>query len=169
MQTSVENNFQIRYSETADNPNDWLHMMHAYTAALIGGLFIGLAAILLWIANGRVMGISGIVGSLLARPFASENMWRWSFVVGVCSSAFVLYHLADKAQWFETDIQTPYPVLITAGLLVGLGTQLGNGCTSGHGICGISRFSWRSVVATLTFMAAGIATVTVIRNFFGIW
>lgn len=144
-------------------------MIHAYWAAFIGGLFIGLAAIILWAFNGRIMGISGIVGSLLSHGTRGDRSWRLAFIAGLLLGAFGLYHYSATSAWFETDLHIPIPALIAAGLLVGFGTRLGSGCTSGHGICGLSRFSKRSAMATGVFMIIGVATVTLLRNFFGIW
>ena len=112
--------------------------MHAYLAAFLGGLFIGLAGILLWTVNGRVMGVSGILGMLLSRLKANDRQWRFAFIVGILAAAASLFHLFGKAAWFEADLQTPVVVLIIGGLCVGFGTRMSHGCTSGHGICGIS-------------------------------
>ncbi|WP_395028436.1 YeeE/YedE family protein [Comamonas odontotermitis] len=128
--------------------------------ALLGGALIGLAAVLLVLFNGRIAGISGIVGSLLP-PRAPGGAWRVAFVIGLLAApwAYGLFApvpaAASPASW---------PVLAIAGLLVGFGTRLGSGCTSGHGVCGLSRLSVRSLVATLCFMAAGFATVFVARH-----
>ena len=129
-------------------------------SALIGGALIGLAAVLLALFNGRIAGISGIVGALLP-PQRQGGAWRWAFVLGMLA-ATLLYQLfapvpasASPASW---------PVLVIAGLLVGFGTRLGSGCTSGHGVCGLSRLSLRSLVATLCFMATGFATVFIMRH-----
>ena len=131
-------------------------------AALIGGALIGLAAVLLAAFNGRVAGISGIVGALL--PPAGQlhaNAWRIAFVVGMLAAP-LLYSL------FAPVPAAPSPasplVLVIAGVLVGFGTRLGSGCTSGHGVCGLSRLSVRSLVATLCFMATDFATVYVVRH-----
>ncbi|MEJ7872881.1 MAG: YeeE/YedE family protein [Rubrobacteraceae bacterium] len=125
-------------------------------SGLIGGLLIGLATALMMLFNGRIAGISGIVGGLLARN-GSEVGWRAVFVVGLLLGAFV-YMLATGGA-LPVRVEASLPVMVVAGLLVGFGTRLGSGCTSGHGISGIARLSKRSVVATLVFMGAGIVTV----------
>jgi uncharacterized membrane protein YedE/YeeE len=127
-------------------------------SGLIGGLLIGLATALMMLFNGRIAGISGIVGGLLARK-GSEVGWRAVFVVGLLLGAFV-YMLATSGA-LPVNIQTSLPAMVIAGLLVGFGTRLGSGCTSGHGVSGIARFSKRSIVATLVFMGAAIITVYV--------
>ena len=125
-------------------------------SGLIGGLLIGLSTVLLILFNRRIAGISGIIGGLLARK-ASEIGWRAVFVVGLLIGAFV-YMLATGLA-LPVNIQASPPVTVIAGLLVGFGTRLGSGCTSGHGISGIARFSKRSIVATLVFFIAAIITV----------
>ena len=130
-------------------------------SGFLGGLLIGLAALLLLIANGRIAGVSGIVGGLLARP-AGDTSWRAAFVLGLWLGA--LAYWAVRGEVFQVELQATLPVTVAAGMLVGFGTRLGSGCTSGHGICGIARFSKRSTVATIVFMAAGIATVFVMRH-----
>jgi uncharacterized protein len=133
-------------------------MMENFTpvSGLIGGLLIGLSTVLLILFNGRIAGISGIVGGLLVGK-GSEIGWRAVFVVGLLLGAFV-YVLATGVA-LPVDIQVSLPVLVVAGLLLGFGARLGSGCTSGHGICGIARFSKRSIVATLVFFATAIITV----------
>ena len=128
---------------------------------LAGGALIGLAAVLLLLANGRIAGVSGIVGGLLARP-RGDTAWRIAFVLGLWLGA--LAYCVARGALFEMELQATPAVMIAAGLLVGYGTRLGSGCTSGHGVCGIARLSPRSVVATLVFMASGIATVFVMRH-----
>ena len=125
-------------------------------SGLIGGLLIGLATALMMLFNGRIAGISGIVGGLLARR-GSEVGWRAVFVVGLLLGAFI-YMLATGGA-LPVRVEASLPVMVVAGLLVGFGTRLDSGCTSGHGISGIARLSKRSVVATLVFMGAGIVTV----------
>ena len=125
-------------------------------SGLIGGLLIGLATVLMMLLNGRIAGISGIVGGLLARN-GSEVGWRAVFVVGLLLGAFI-YMLATGGA-LPVRVEASLPVMVVAGLLVGFGTRLGSGCTSGHGISGIARLSRRSIVATLVFMGAGIITV----------
>jgi uncharacterized membrane protein YedE/YeeE len=137
---------------------DWSHFTP--WASLAGGLLIGAAAALLVLANGRVAGISGIVGGLL-RPHRGDIAWRVAFVAGLLVAPLVtLPFLAGYAPRIEAGFGT----LAAAGLLVGLGTSLASGCTSGHGVCGLSRLSPRSVVATAAFMAAGVVTVFVARH-----
>ena len=123
---------------------------------LIGGSLIGLSTVLLILFNGRIAGISGIVGGLLATK-GPEIGWRAVFVVGLLIGAFV-YMLATGVA-LPVNIQASLPVTVIAGLLVGFGARLGSGCTSGHGICGIARFSKRSIVATLVFFITAIITV----------
>ena len=132
-------------------------------AALIGGLLIGTAATLFMLINGRIAGISGIIGGIL-RPAAGDVLWRFAFVFGLMLAP-VLY--GTFATLPEIQVDSGYPLLIVAGLLVGIGTRYGAGCTSGHGICGISRLSPRSVVATLLFVSSGMATVFVLRHLLG--
>ena len=128
--------------------------------ALIGGVLIGLAVSLMLLFNGRVTGISGIISGLL-KPEKNETGWRLSFLIGLIFGGFVLQILnpdilvqVSSALWFD---------YVIAGLLVGFGTLLGNGCTSGHGVCGISRFSMRSIIATVTFIFFGICSVLVFK------
>ena len=125
-------------------------------SGLIGGLLIGLSTVLLILFYGRIAGISGIVGGLLAMK-GPEIGWRAVFVVGLLIGAFV-YMLATGVA-LPVNIQASLPVTVIAGLLVGFGARLGSGCTSGHGICGIARFSKRSIVATLVFFITAIITV----------
>ena len=128
--------------------------------ALAGGALIGLAAALLWLLNGRIAGISGVLGGLL-RPARSDMAWRAAFVLGLVGAPAV-YRLFQALP--VPRIDADHGALIVAGLLVGVGTRYGAGCTSGHGVCGLSRLSPRSFVATACFMAAGFATVFVIRH-----
>jgi uncharacterized membrane protein YedE/YeeE len=132
-------------------------------ASLAGGLMIGLAAALLLLANGRVAGISGIVGGLL-RPARGDIAWRLAFLGGLFVAPLVW--LAMQAMPPAQIDHTP-ALLAVSGVLVGLGTRFGSGCTSGHGVCGIARLSPRSLVATLCFMAAGFITVFVTRHVLG--
>jgi uncharacterized membrane protein YedE/YeeE len=139
---------------------DWTHFTP--WASLAGGLLIGLAAALLVLFNGRIAGISGILGGLL-RPGRGDIAWRVAFLLGLVLAplAWALVHPLPAV---ETDAGTG--TLVAAGLLVGLGTRYGAGCTSGHGVCGLSRLSPRSLAATLSFMAAGFATVFAVRHLF---
>ena len=132
--------------------------------ALVGGALIGAAAAMLVLVNGRIAGISGIVGGLL-RPGPGDTAWRIAFVGGLIVAA-VAYSIVAALP--ELTIDAGYPTLVTAGVLVGIGTRYGSGCTSGHGVCGISRRSPRSLVATAVFMAAGFVTVYVTRHILGI-
>ncbi len=123
--------------------------------ALIGGLVIGMAATLLFALRGQIFGISGFFGGLLHLK-KGDTLWRISSIAGLILGAYVMHLIFNTPAQFETVSTTR---LIIAGLLVGFGTRLGSGCTSGHGVCGLSRLSARSLVATLTFMAAGFLTV----------
>lgn len=127
----------------------------------IGGLLIGCAALLFLLLNGRIAGISGILGGLLTLSSKGSQLWEnVAFVGALIGAATVL-----SVTLVGPDIATPsnLVLLILSGLMVGFGTRLGSGCTSGHGVCGLSRFSIRSLVATCVFMGAGIASVTLIR------
>jgi uncharacterized membrane protein YedE/YeeE len=141
--------------------------------ALYGGLIIGFAAALLMIFNGRIMGISGIAGTFINMLFtpkarkaqSGEFAWRGFFLLGMLLGGVVLAQYTSIFK--EASMVSSNPlVLIVAGLLVGIGTRLGWGCTSGHGICGIARFSGRSVIATMIFIAAGMAAVAVVNALF---
>lgn len=129
-------------------------------SALAGGALIGLSAALLMLASGRVAGISGIVGGLIGAS-RGESAWRLAFLVGLVAGAGIA-GLVGFAPAIEIDAS--WPVVIGGGLLVGFGTRLGSGCTSGHGVCGIARLSRRSICATLLFMAAGAAIVFLVRH-----
>ncbi len=130
-------------------------------SGLIGGLLIGLAAALLLLLNGRISGISGIVGGLLA-PKGSDAGWRVVFVAGLLLGAFT-YTLATGGA-IPVSMQASMPALVVAGLLVGFGTRLGSGCTSGHGLCGIARLSRRSIVASAVFFGVAMLTVFIVRH-----
>ena len=129
-------------------------------SALIGGAMIGGAAALFAVLNGRIAGVSGILGGLV-RPQAGDVSWRIAFVAGLIAAPLAWRLLAALP---EIRVDASVPVLVASGLLVGVGTRYGGGCTSGHGVCGVSRMSPRSIVATLAFMAAGFATVYVARH-----
>lgn len=129
-------------------------------SALIGGALIGMAAAWLVLLNGRIAGISGILSGLLT-PRSGDIRWRLSFVLGLLLSPW-LYSLVVSRPVIE--IEASWYMLVLAGLLVGIGTRFGSGCTSGHGVCGLARLSPRSLVATLCFMATGFATVYVVRH-----
>lgn len=130
-------------------------------AGLLGGLLIGLSVVLLLLTLGRIAGISGIAAGAITQK-GTERFWRLAFLVGIVLSA-VLYIVFAGALQVQTQMSSDY--LVVAGLLVGFGTRLGSGCTSGHGVAGLSRLSKRSIVATLTFMAAAIITTNLIRHF----
>ncbi|MEW6636906.1 MAG: YeeE/YedE family protein [Actinomycetota bacterium] len=130
-------------------------------SGLIGGLLIGLAVVLLLLLNGRIGGISGIVGGLLAFEGRSGG-WRAAFVAGLILGALVYLLAASPAS--PVEIRVPLPVVVAGGFLVGLGTRLGSGCTSGHGLCGLARLSRRSVVATSVFFGVAMLTVFVTRH-----
>jgi uncharacterized membrane protein YedE/YeeE len=137
--------------------------MENFTPAsgFIGGLLIGVAAALLLLLNGRISGISGIVGNLLV-PKRSDASWSLVFIVGLLIGAFG-YMLATGSA-LAVSMQAPVPELVAAGLLVGFGTRLGSGCTSGHGVCGIARLSKRSIVASAVFFGVAMLTVFVFRH-----
>lgn len=133
-------------------------------ASLAGGLLIGVAAAALVLFNGRIAGISGIVAGLLP-PRAKGSAWRALFVLGLLIAP-LLYALVATLP--AVHIDAGYPEIVLAGLLVGVGTRYGAGCTSGHGVCGLSRFSLRSAVATVCFMAAGFLSVYLLRHVLGL-
>jgi uncharacterized protein len=128
-------------------------------SALAGGALIGLSASILLLTSGRIAGISGILGGLLL-PRRGELGWRLGFLAGLLLAGVLAVGLAPDSLGSSPR---PLLLLVAAGLLVGIGTRLGNGCTSGHGICGVSRLSRRSIVATLVFVGAGMLTVLVMR------
>jgi uncharacterized membrane protein YedE/YeeE len=132
--------------------------------ALLGGLLIGLAAALLLLWNGRIAGISGILGGALGRP-RGDLAWRLAFLVGLPAGAF-LYSLIAQGR-VPIQIDASLGTLVIAGILVGVGTRLGNGCTSGHGVCGVARGSRRSIAATATFMGIAALTVFIVRHAIG--
>jgi uncharacterized membrane protein YedE/YeeE len=133
-------------------------------SALIGGLMIGASAALFLVLNGRIAGISGILGGLL-HPARSEIGWRLAFLGGLFVAPLV--YVAVGGVLPPVDLDASLPLLVVAGLIVGFGTRLGAGCTSGHGVCGIGRGSPRSLAATAVFMATAIATVFVTRHLLG--
>ena len=140
---------------------DWTHFTP--WASLAGGVLLGVASALFILANGRILGISGILGGLL-RPKAGDAGWRIAFVLGMLAAPVTLQWLAPAGFLSAPRIEAGVAAVVVAGLLVGYGTRLGSGCTSGHGVCGLSRLSPRSLVATGTFMAAGFGIVFVIRH-----
>ncbi|TVQ92405.1 MAG: YeeE/YedE family protein [Deltaproteobacteria bacterium] len=133
-------------------------------AATLGGALIGLSASAMLLLNGRIAGISGIVGGALKLP-QGDMLWRVLFVAGLFTGGLVMWLVHPGA--FVMEIDRSVLAIAVAGLLVGVGVRLGSGCTSGHGVCGLSRFSPRSLVATLTFMAAGAAVAAVVTQVFG--
>lgn len=139
-------------------------MMHSILMALAGGALIGLAASLMLIFNGRVTGISGIINGALGRVFG-DGIWRVTFLLGLLLGGTLLG--AFQPELFANTSGRSLGVVILAGLIVGFGTVMGSGCTSGHGVCGIARLSWRSLLATITFMVFGILTATAFNYLVG--
>ena len=144
---------------------DWFHFTP--WASLAGGLTIGFAALLLVLGNGRIAGIAGMVGSalqaLLGGQHTPGNAGRWLFLAGLVAAPWLWRLFAPLP---ETRLDVGWLAIIAAGLLVGVGVRMGNGCTSGHGVCGLSRLSIRSLANVLAFMGAGVVTVAVQRQFF---
>ena len=132
--------------------------------ALTGGVLIGVAVAMFVLLNGRIAGISGVLGGLL-KPVRDDIAWRVAFVLGLVAAPALYALFAARP---DLHITAGNGVVVLAGLLVGVGTRYGSGCTSGHGVCGLSRFSPRSLVATLSFMVAGFATVFITRHVLGI-
>ena len=137
---------------------DWNHFTPM--TSFSGGILLGLAAAFFILVNGRVLGISGILGGVL-RPRPADAGWRLAFLLGVLAAPLVCRLLATVP---EARIDAGWITLVVAGVLVGAGTRYGSGCTTGHGVCGLSRLSPRSLVATLTFMGAGVVTVYLARH-----
>lgn len=133
-------------------------------ASAVGGALIGLSASILLLFSGRIAGISGIFAGLLS-PKAGDTGWRLAFVAGLVLGGLALFLVAPSM--FAVSYDRTLPMVAIAGLLVGVGVRLGSGCTSGHGVCGLSRLSPRSLVATLTFIATGAITVFVVRTMMG--
>jgi len=129
----------------------------------LGGMLIGLAAVLLLALNGRIAGVSGILSGAVTAPDRFDRSWRLLFILGLLAGA-ALYRFFSGA--LPVQIETSMPTLVVAGLLVGFGTRLGSGCTSGHGVCGLARLSPRSLAATITFMVFGMLTVYLTRHLF---
>jgi uncharacterized protein len=149
---------RLKLAKEAAMSIDWIHFTP--WRSLAGGLLLGVATAMFLLLNGRVLGISGIAGGLL-RPGRGDALWRVLFLAGLVASPWVLESFYEvPAPRFDTGWGT----LVAAGLLVGFGTRLGSGCTSGHGVCGVARLSPRSIVATLCFMATGFATVFAVRH-----
>jgi uncharacterized membrane protein YedE/YeeE len=140
---------------------DWAHFTP--WASLTGGLILGIASAIFILVNGRILGISGIVGGLLP-PKVGDTSWRIAFLLGFAAAPTV-FHAVVPAQYITAPrIDASELMVVVAGLLVGIGTRYASGCTSGHGVCGLSRLSPRSLVATASFMGAGFATVYVMRH-----
>ena len=136
--------------------------MHPFIMAAIGGVLIGLSAVLLMAFTGRIAGVSGIVGGLLPPKPATDRSWRLSFVLGLVLAPLILGMATGPSGIGAPAVD--YPLLLAAGVLVGVGTAFGGGCTSGHGVCGLARLSPRSAFAVAVFMAAAIVTVFVTRH-----
>ncbi|MHA6206188.1 YeeE/YedE family protein [Dyella soli] len=139
--------------------------MHPWLLSAFGGVLIGLAAVLLMAALGRIAGISGIASGLLTAAASGDRAWRLAFLAGLVAAPLLLAGLRG-----ESGIGAPqvaWPWMLVAGLLVGFGTRLGSGCTSGHGVCGVARMSPRSLLATTVFVAFGIVTVFVTHHLLG--
>jgi uncharacterized membrane protein YedE/YeeE len=144
---------------------DWSHFTP--WTSLAGGWLLGFAAALLILFHGRILGISGILGGLLTpktAPWAADTFWRLAFLLGLLAAPMVFHALAPAQLITPARIDASDGLIVLAGLLVGLGTRYASGCTSGHGVCGLSQLSLRSWVATASFMGAGFATVYVIRH-----
>lgn len=142
---------------------DWNHFTP--WLSLGGGLLLGVSAALFILVNGRVLGISGIVGGLLV-PKQGDAGWRVAFLLGLALAPLVFRMLVPPDMVHAPRIDAGYLAVVVAGLLVGVGTRYGSGCTSGHGVCGLSRMSPRSLLATITFMASGFLTVFAMRHWF---
>ena len=140
---------------------DWLHFTP--WTSLGGGILLGIASAMFVLLNGRILGISGILGGLLA-PRMGDIGWRFAFLLGMGAAPMVFGAVMPPELLPAVRIDASEPVIALAGVLVGLGTRYGSGCTSGHGVCGLSRLSPRSLVATISFMAAGFATVFLVRH-----
>ena len=138
---------------------DWANL--TLLNSLIGGILIGIAAIIIFLVNGRIMGISGIIGNLITHKETDQIYWRIIFILGVLIGPLFFIILFNE---IKSEMVANTTLLIISGFLVGLGTSLGNGCTSGHGICGLSRFSIRSIVATFIFVISGMITVYFIKG-----
>ena len=135
--------------------------MNEFTMAATGGALIGVAASILLLTQGRIAGISGITGSLL-KGGGQDKSWRWAFLFGLLAGGFLLALVSPQV--FVVSEDRPLWMMGLAGLLVGFGTQMGSGCTSGHGVCGITRLSPRSLVATVVFMIAGMLIATLLAG-----
>ena len=130
---------------------------------LTGGILIGIAASMILLFSGKIAGVSGIFGGMLFQQ-GKERAWRLSFIAGLIAGGVLLYII--NAEFFENSSGRGLLAVTIAGLLVGIGTRIGGGCTSGHGVCGIGRLSGRSLVATVTFVLAGMAIVVLVQSFY---
>ena len=139
-----------------------IELLAPYITPLLGGLTLGVAAMWLLLSLGRVAGISGIIWGVMVGP---DRQWRSFFVAGLVAGGFIIHTFMGIP--LPEQSSSPLSLVALSGLLVGFGTRIGGGCTSGHGVCGIGRQSLRSIVATLTFMAAGVLTVFVVRHVLG--
>jgi uncharacterized protein len=139
--------------------------VHPWLLSLIGGVLIGLSAVLLMGSLGRIAGISGIASGLLADAQRGDRGWRIAFAVGLVGAPLLLLVLRGDSGIGVPQVGSPW--MAVAGLLVGFGTRLGSGCTSGHGVCGVARLSPRSLLATLVFILFGVATVYIVRHLLG--
>ncbi len=158
------------YNRRVDILQTWVSALGPVLQPLLGGVLIGIAAALLWLLEGRVAGISGIAGGIFDAP-PGDRSWRWGFLLGLLAGGVVMWRLLPGAfgavsasasgSMGASGLGGGTGLAVIAGLLVGVGTTLSRGCTSGHGVCGISRLSPRSIAATCTFMAAGALTALV--------
>ena len=140
---------------------DWTHFTP--WASLTGGIVLGVASALFILINGRILGVSGILGGLLP-PKLGDTSWRIAFLLGLFAAPTVFHALVPVEYIIAPRIEAAEWMVVVAGLLVGIGTRYASGCTSGHGVCGLSRLSPRSLVATASFMSAGFMTVCVVRH-----
>lgn len=137
----------------------------AWIRGWVGGLLIGSSALLLMASQGKIAGISGVVGGLLAPAATGQRAWRLLFVAGLLVGALLVQWVTGR--WVTTAIPASLGLMVVAGFIVGVGTRMGNGCTSGHGVCGLGRRSPRSLVAVMVFMSVAVATVFVSRHVLG--
>lgn len=140
---------------------------HVWLKALAGGAMIGFAATLMLLFNGRIAGVSGVVGGLLNSRIDADSGWRFAFVAGLAIGALLFAQIGSTPVLQLSSLG--WSGVISGGLLVGFGTRIGSGCTSGHGVCGLARLSQRSLAATVTFMAFGFLTVRVIRHWWSLF
>ena len=140
---------------------DWLHFTPL--PALLGGILLGTAAGSLFLHSGRILGVTGILEGLLT-PRSADSPWRFTFLLGMFTAPLVAKFILPASLIHSPRIDANWAMVMAAGLLVGFGTRWGTGCTSGHGICGLSRLSMRSLVATVSFMSTGFITVFAIRH-----